>query len=98
MSIQTRSSAVVVALFLVGPLALQPAGLAAEAAAGGAHAELVAALTRQSDQWDKDIVRKDAVAIAANMAEDFRHIGSDGAVADKAAFVRTPRSSPVTPA
>ena len=48
----------------------------------------VAALTRQADQWDKDIVRKDAAAIAANMAEDFRQIASDGSVADKAAFLK----------
>lgn len=50
--------------------------------------DLVADLTRQADRWDKDIVRKDALAIAANMAEDFRQIASDGSVADKAGFLR----------
>ena len=49
---------------------------------------VVAALTRQADQWDRDIVRKDAAAIAANMADDFRQIASDGSVADKAAFLK----------
>lgn len=51
-------------------------------------AALVAELTRQAEQWDSDIVRKRPAAIAANMAEDFRQIGSDGSVADKAAFLR----------
>ena len=58
--------------------------------------ELVAVLTRQADQWDKDIVRKDAAAIAANMAEDFRQIASDGSVADKAAFLRDITSPELT--
>lgn len=57
-----------------------------EAAAPGG--DTAALLTRQADQWDKDIVRKDAAAIAANMAEDFRQIASDGSVADKAAFLK----------
>lgn len=57
---------------------------------------LVAELTRQADQWDKDIVRKDAAAIAANMAEDFRQIASDGSVADKAAFLRDITSPELT--
>lgn len=48
---------------------------------------LVAELARQADQWDRDIVGKDAAAIAANMADDFRQIGSDGSVAGKAAFL-----------
>ena len=56
--------------------------------AGAPAGDLVAALVRQADQWDKDIVRKDAAAIAANMAEEFRQIASDGSVADKAAFLR----------
>jgi ketosteroid isomerase-like protein len=59
-------------------------------------AATIAALTRQSDQWDRDIVKKDALAIAANMAEDFRQIGSDGGVADKAAFVRDLTSADLT--
>jgi ketosteroid isomerase-like protein len=51
-------------------------------------ADTVAQLTRQSENWDKAIVRKDKAAIANNMAEDFRQINSGGEVADKAAFVR----------
>jgi ketosteroid isomerase-like protein len=47
----------------------------------------IARLTRLSDAWDQAIVRKDEAAIAANMAEDFRQIGSDGAVETKASFV-----------
>lgn len=48
----------------------------------------VAELTRQADQWDKAIVRKDRAAIAANMAEDFRQIDNDGDLSDKEAFVK----------
>lgn len=51
------------------------------------EATLIAALTRQADQWDQAIMRKDSAAVAANMAEDFRQIGSSGAVADRAAFL-----------
>lgn len=71
---------------------------AAASLAGGAPADptLVAVLTRQADQWDRDIVRKDALAIAANMAEDFRQIASDGSVADKAAFLREITSDDLT--
>jgi ketosteroid isomerase-like protein len=50
--------------------------------------DTVALLTRQSDAWDKAIVRKDKAAIANNMSEDFRQIGSSGDVADKTEFVR----------
>jgi ketosteroid isomerase-like protein len=49
---------------------------------------LAAALARQGDAWDKAIVRKDVAAIAANMADDFRNIRSNGTVVDKAAFLR----------
>jgi len=51
-------------------------------------ADTVAQLTRQSENWDKAIVRKDKTAIAGNMAEDFRQISSSGEVADKETFVR----------
>lgn len=46
-----------------------------------------AALTRQADEWDKAIVRKDMAAVDANMAEDFRQIAGNGSVVDKAAFL-----------
>ncbi|MEO8058587.1 MAG: nuclear transport factor 2 family protein [Burkholderiales bacterium] len=48
----------------------------------------IATLSRQSDNWDKAIVRKDRAAIAANMTEDFRQIGSSGEVETKDSFVR----------
>ena len=44
-------------------------------------------LRAQADAWDAAIVRKDRAAIAANMAESFMQTGSDGRVADKAAFL-----------
>lgn len=47
----------------------------------------VAELTAQADRWDKAIVRKDRVAVEANMADDFRNIDGYGQVAGKAAFV-----------
>ena len=51
-------------------------------------AAVVVALTRQADAWDKAIVRKDRAAIAANMTEDFRQIGSSGEIEDRASFLR----------
>ena len=57
-------------------------------AIGAQDARVVAELTRQAEQWDKDIVRKDRSAIAANMADDFRQIRSDGSIVDKATFLR----------
>ena len=61
---------------------------ASEAKPPTGSADTVALLTRQSDAWDKAIVRKDKAAIANNMSEDFRQIGSNGDVANKAEFVR----------
>jgi ketosteroid isomerase-like protein len=58
--------------------------------------DTVALLTRQSDAWDKAIVRKDKAAIAGNMSEDFRQIGSNGDVADKEEFVRDLTSPDIT--
>lgn len=75
------------ALFVL-PVAVLPGSSASPGGARTPDPALVATLTRQADQWDRDIVRKDAAAIAANMAEDFRQIASDGSVADKAAFLR----------
>ena len=70
--------------FLAG--AVFALGLAAAFAA--AAADLTeAALRAQADAWDAAIVRKDRAAIAANMADSFMQIGSDGRVADKAAFL-----------
>jgi len=50
-------------------------------------AALVARLTAQADAWDKAIVRKDRVAIEANMADDFRQIDSQGHIETKASFL-----------
>lgn len=47
----------------------------------------VAELTRISDAWDKAIVRKDAAAVAANMAEDFRQIDGYGNLETKKSFL-----------
>jgi hypothetical protein len=46
-----------------------------------------AQLTRQADDWDQPIVRKDRSAIEANMADDFRQIDAYGNVESKASFV-----------
>jgi len=66
------------------PLCVAP--LAARTAAD-AKTAIVEALTRQSDAWDKAIVKKDRAAVAANMADDFRSIDGAGTVEDKPAFV-----------
>jgi ketosteroid isomerase-like protein len=52
------------------------------------RATTVAALTRQSDAWDRAIVRKDLAAIADNMTDDFRHIDSNGEVEGRETFLR----------
>jgi ketosteroid isomerase-like protein len=62
------------------------AGCAVPSGAAGPTDD-VAALTRQADAWDQAIVRKDAAAIAANMADDFRQIGGSGEIETKASFV-----------
>jgi ketosteroid isomerase-like protein len=61
-----------------------------------ALAQTVARLTRQSEDWDKAIVLKDKTAIASNMTEDFRQIGSNGDVADKETFVQGVTSEDLT--
>ncbi len=47
----------------------------------------IAELTRLSVAWDSAIVHKDRSAIEGNMADDFRQIGGNGDVEDKASFV-----------
>jgi len=87
-----RSSGTLFRLFALAPLALlivwQPGCSSTSSAPHDDTAGLVAELTRQSDAWDKAIVRKDTAAIAANMSEDFRQIASNGDVANKETFVR----------
>ena len=53
-----------------------------------AAADLHATLKAQADAWDTAIIKKDRQAIEQNMAETFYQIGSDGAAADKAQFLR----------
>jgi ketosteroid isomerase-like protein len=47
----------------------------------------LAQLTRQANDWDAAIVRKDRAAIEANMAEDFRQIDGDADIENKVSFV-----------
>jgi ketosteroid isomerase-like protein len=62
--------------------------LALAASAGAAAPTMTAeALRAQADAWDAAIVRKDRESIAANMADSFLQIGSDGDTADKAKFL-----------
>lgn len=71
----------------IGACATNAPASAAAAPATLAEAQLAARLRTQADAWDAAIVRKDRAAIAANMAESFQQIGSDGALADKAKFL-----------
>lgn len=50
-------------------------------------ARLEASLKRQAAAWDVAIISKDRPAIAANMAESFMQIDSDGSTADKRQFI-----------
>ena len=61
--------------------------LAQPALAAAPNAADLAQLTRQSNDWDAAIVRKDRAAIEANMAEDFRQIDGDADIETKASFV-----------
>lgn len=87
------SSRLLFRLLALAPLALlvawQPGCSSTSGAPQGDTASVVAELTRQSDAWDKAIVRKDTAAIAGNMSEDFRQIASNGDVANKETFVRS---------
>ena len=58
----------------------------APTAPAGADA-LKAQLKAQADAWDQAIVRKDRVAIEANMADDFRQIDGAGNIETKASFI-----------
>jgi ketosteroid isomerase-like protein len=86
------SSRTLLTLLALAPLALLIAwhsGCSSPSSAShGDTASVVAELTRQSNAWDKAIVRKDTAAIADNMSEDFRQIASNGDVANKETFVR----------
>ncbi|APV48723.1 hypothetical protein BWI17_02910 [Betaproteobacteria bacterium GR16-43] len=68
-------------LFLLQACAMTPVNDAAS------DARTIALLTRQADDWDQAIVRKDRAAIESNMAEDFRQIDGAGNVETKKSFV-----------
>ena len=76
-----RSGLVILVAVLLQACASAPVADAQDRAA------LIAALTRQADAWDKAIVSKDRAAIEANMADDFRQIGSNGEVETRRSFV-----------
>ncbi|HET7844996.1 MAG TPA: nuclear transport factor 2 family protein, partial [Xanthomonadales bacterium] len=56
--------------------------------AARANDDVVAHLKQLSDAWDRAIVAKDADAVAANMAADFRLIRSNGSVVDRSTFLQ----------
>ena len=84
-----RSSLCLLLAFVAAILALGgPArNVSAQTSLASSDAATIATLTRQSDAWDKAIVRKDRAAIEANMSEDFRQIDGDGDIVTRAAFV-----------
>jgi ketosteroid isomerase-like protein len=84
------------AVMFIAGLAASAAGGEARTAPATATASDVAVLTRLSEDWDKAIVRKDKIAIAANMTDDFRQIGSSGDVSDKRTFVEDLTSPDIT--
>lgn len=51
------------------------------------RARTVAELKRLSDAWDQAIIRKDRLAIEANMSDDFRQIDGSGDIETKTSFV-----------
>jgi ketosteroid isomerase-like protein len=75
-------------LLLLSLLAIGVACVSTRAKLQSDDGSIAAALARQGDAWDKAIVRKDVNAIAANMADDFRNIRSNGSVVDKDTFLR----------
>lgn len=76
------------ALALLIGCGARAAGPAFAPAAGAATEQAVRAqLTKQAEDWDVAIVRKDRAGIAGNMAEDFRQIDGDAHVETKSSFV-----------
>ncbi|MBC7601318.1 MAG: nuclear transport factor 2 family protein [Ramlibacter sp.] len=63
--------------------------VAAVGAAAQSPAQTVRQLTKQADDWDKAIVRKDKSAIANNMSADFRQIDGAGDIETKASFLES---------
>lgn len=68
-------------------IALLLASCASAPTAARDETRLKSALQAQATAWDEAIVRKDADAIAANMAPGFLQIGSDGRTADHDQFL-----------
>lgn len=77
----THSALAMAAASVAAPL--RGCGRAPPVPAGQVAAQLAA----HADAWDKAIVRKDRIAIEANMADDFRHIDGSGHVESRASFV-----------
>lgn len=67
-------------------LGLPAAALPAAAAHTGLAVD-AAVLKAQAEAWDDAIVHKRRAAIEANMAPEFLHIGEDGALSGRAAFL-----------
>lgn len=84
----TPPRALLRAALLLGAGLLQACANTAADASRADLAATVASLTRQATAWDEAIVRKDRTAIAANMSEDFRQIGSSGEVETRESFLR----------
>lgn len=82
-----RPSPSALALLLVASIGAVASTSCTTLRPGQGSGEDAAALKRQADAWDQAIIVKDLDAIAANMSEDFRHIGRNGGIADKQAFL-----------
>ncbi|MEO5559584.1 MAG: nuclear transport factor 2 family protein [Dokdonella sp.] len=76
MMISRFAACVSLLVFAVSTLAATPTDAGVEAT-----------LKRQADAWDLAIIHKDRKAIDDNISGTFMQIGSDGAKADKPAFV-----------
>ena len=76
-----------------GALALTLASASCANSPKRAHANVASpadverTLVAQADAWDKAIVRKDRAGIEANVAPGFFHIGGDGSIDERAAFI-----------
>lgn len=76
MTISKLSACVSLLLFAIPALAVNPK-----------DASIESTLKHQADAWDLAIIHKDRKAIEDNISGTFMQIGSDGAKADKPAFV-----------
>lgn len=63
------------------------ASFASASSAADDDAAVIAQLTKQAAQWDRDLVAKDRDGVARNMAADFEQIRGSGAIVDRATFI-----------